>query len=423
MRSIGPRGGGSAPSGGAKPNVPVRRASNFRAALAAANAPAKTAMQAAPQRGTSFRNAMAKAQGAAATAATADAQPDEQRALGDYSAQDDGGGGGSGGGGGGGDDGTQRQQSDQDRDQDQQDEDAARQLEALRNHQSREDRDEREQEGEQEEDEQQSDDDATADDAASLDDAGVEDVNDEATVAGDGVTAQFHSHMQGGRLITVGMAPSRFGMLPVVVSGRLAGYQDGPVSFGADPAIDNAMKRSMQLAMDKHTKETMRKACEELVERSRAGDQNAFATIDMVRQNAKRGDARARVSHSFIAEYIRTHPVGGAANIAGEPNMRAAVALANGPPLTKDAIQGYLATFGYAAQPHKAKRRHKALATGISTFGNECDPMILRKLDAVERSLLELGRTVGMALRIQRARDPQSQVAPYFSGAAWELGE
>lgn len=269
------------------------------------------------------------------------------------------------------------------------------------------------------------DDDALAalndDSAADADDgSGDADINGDAGQAGG---PRFHAQIHGGRLYTLGVVPTQFGSVPMVIACSARGKPDGQVRIGADVAVDAAVERSMQAIMDKQQTETMRKACEELVERARAGDQNAFATIDMVRQNAKKADPRARISHGFIAEYIRTHPIDGATNIGSEPNMRAAVALANGPPLTKDRVQAYVSTFGHHSNGRKTKRLRGAMMHGISSFGAECDPQVLVKLDAIERNLLELGRTVGMALRIQRTRSPNAPIGPYFNGAAWELGE
>lgn len=46
-----------------------------------------------------------------------------------------------------------------------------------------------------------------------------------------------------------------------------------------------------------------------VVNRARAGDQNAMALIALIRDNAARGNARARISMNLLMHYIKTHPV------------------------------------------------------------------------------------------------------------------
>ena len=47
----------------------------------------------------------------------------------------------------------------------------------------------------------------------------------------------------------------------------------------------------------------------ELVERSRAGDQNAIGMITAIRDSATKGSLRARISVLLIEDYINDHPV------------------------------------------------------------------------------------------------------------------
>jgi hypothetical protein len=47
----------------------------------------------------------------------------------------------------------------------------------------------------------------------------------------------------------------------------------------------------------------------ELVERSRAGDQNAIGMITAIRDSAAKGSLRARISVLLVEDYINEHPV------------------------------------------------------------------------------------------------------------------
>jgi hypothetical protein len=244
-----------------------------------------------------------------------------------------------------------------------------------------------------------------------------------AEIAGDPSAPRFCSFVQDNRLCTVGLVPSAYGAIPVVSTVRMSGYPNGKAEMGADPKLDRALQATMSKLISKGEIETIRSACADLVERSREGDQNAMAMLAMIRTNAKKGDKRARVSYGLAADYIKTHPSGSAANLNGEPNMRAAVQLANGPSITKERVQDFVASFGYGHTRTKQKRHKQAMIHGIANFGAEVSPDIMAKLDRIEAGLVELGRTIGMAFAIQRVRQPSAPVSTYSEAASWELGE
>lgn len=54
---------------------------------------------------------------------------------------------------------------------------------------------------------------------------------------------------------------------------------------------------------------TLDEAAKDLVDRSRAGDQNAIAMICEIRDNAARGEKRAKATHDAIGQYIKSNPV------------------------------------------------------------------------------------------------------------------
>lgn len=141
----------------------------------------------------------------------------------------------------------------------------------------------------------------------------------------------------------------------------------------------------------------------DLVIRSRAGDQNAMAMIDMIRRNATTGIPAAKRSYAALVNFIKNNPAPGTAEevrtlqVAGEARglvgretahgsrdasvMRAAARLANGPRITT----------------------HR-----IAKFGAD--------RSATGRALIE-------AQKLQEVRRPGSLISAYNSMVGWELGE
>jgi hypothetical protein len=56
------------------------------------------------------------------------------------------------------------------------------------------------------------------------------------------------------------------------------------------------------------TTPTQEQGARELVERARAGDQNAMAILQMVGENARKGQPKARAAEGAIQRYIADHP-------------------------------------------------------------------------------------------------------------------
>jgi hypothetical protein len=249
---------------------------------------------------------------------------------------------------------------------------------------------------------------------------------------GDGFGAEdspISCYVQNGRLCCTAIQPTAWGVVPLMASVRVSGYPDGPVTLGANPSLDAAIGESTKRLMASSVKESQKLAAESLVNRARCGDQNAMAIIALVRQHAPSSE-RARTAQHFIAEYIKAHPVTDSM-MAGEeaavvtPDVsvgRAAVRLANGPALTHGRVGSMISIFG-----GRRTRKQKILKHAIARFGSERSHAdehrrIRARLDAIEQTLFDFGRALGLARAIQTVRN-DGPVKALSSSAGWELGE
>jgi hypothetical protein len=201
-----------------------------------------------------------------------------------------------------------------------------------------------------------------------------------------------------------------------------------------------------------------------LVQRARVGDQNAVAMIMMVKRSAVQGSARAKQTLRVIKEYIKSHPMPNVckvgfgctpatqniinrlhSRIGAEPHtyvsavneevpriqdaFSAAVTLANTGDLLRDRN-------GKVARTQDANPRIRGLMKKMNPqcqaaflYGMESCNKPLHKLEppsefhADAPSALHIGRSIGMARRIQAVRLPHVSIATISPMAAWELGE
>jgi hypothetical protein len=201
-----------------------------------------------------------------------------------------------------------------------------------------------------------------------------------------------------------------------------------------------------------------------LVQRARVGDQNAMAMIIMVRRSAAAGSARAKQTLRVIKEYIRNNPMPNVckvgfgctpatqaivnrmhSRIGAEPQAyvsvvsqevpriedayTAAVTLANSGDLIHDRN-------GKIARTQDANPRIRGILKKLNPqcqsafiYGMESCHKPLHKLQpsgefhADAPSALHIGRTIGIARRIQAVRLPHVSIATISPMAAWELGE
>lgn len=208
-----------------------------------------------------------------------------------------------------------------------------------------------------------------------------------------------------GSVETIGFAKTPVALIPVV--DRRRGNVDG-----ADQSL-----------MAKATREALRATAESLVRRSRQGDQNAMAIISEVRRNSLRGNKRAQLTHDLIGDYINHHPMTepegmkfGEEDRSDDIIMSACVALANGPPLTVDAIKKLSTTFGNEDDS-------RLFVYGVVNCNRSGVKRFIQRLSGWKAQVGKLGLTVGQARKIQKVRDPSQPVQDFNPTIAWELGE
>ncbi len=190
------------------------------------------------------------------------------------------------------------------------------------------------------------------------------------------------------------------------------------------------------------------KAACDLVDRARAGDQNAMAMLAQVGNNARAGQPRAKMTASMIYRYIHERPADamGADTPAGpQVTKKCLAALSDGDRLIPALIAAIRCSCGQEAAivvlangPHKLTDS-TVREWGLSCFGNDestdkffwgirlapSDPI---DLDAAvvqagaQGQAFQIGRTIGAARAIQAVRLGHP-IALLSTAAAWELGE
>jgi hypothetical protein len=212
----------------------------------------------------------------------------------------------------------------------------------------------------------------------------------------------------------------------------------------------------------------------EFVARSRAGDQNATATIRRVGEEARRGNPRARTAYAAFQAYIHSHPASdfvlgtesplvasqGGESVAvpvtaivehRDPEMRkpvlprgafdqlfnpqafvlvvlnacrfrhgldaASVVLAAGPPIKDSTVKNIAeSNFGSAES-------RRAFVNGVRFSDDNAWREMSVGLEPSLKRCLVIGQCVGRARRIQAVRMPRSRIGEYSEVAGWEFGE
>lgn len=199
--------------------------------------------------------------------------------------------------------------------------------------------------------------------------------------------------------------------------------KNGSVNFGSESnprwlqgAIVQAKHRiqaQAEGANDRHI--------EDVVQRARAGDQNAMALIAMVRANAQAGNPRAIASLRAFSDYMDKHPV--ESSMAGElSNVRskrakqaqAAVVFANGRHLDIEVLREFGSSFGEDAD---------CFFQGARDWNKDLRPDIARSADPYRLQVYEVGQVLGRARAIQQMRRPDVPISAYDPMVGWELGE
>lgn len=188
----------------------------------------------------------------------------------------------------------------------------------------------------------------------------------------------------------------------------------------------------------------------QLVERARQGDQNAIAMICSVRDNAKKGDPKARRGYQALKQYIEKHPAKNVPTFGEElahnracdvvcremvagfgedysetvkaqlPSIaamslpKAIVTCANGPTLLQDGAQNLLND----VRDSFSEQEQQAFVLGLRHG--------LSELDRIPKPLQApfiVGHVLGTARRIQAVRHPKVPLSILSSRLGHEFGE
>ncbi len=189
-----------------------------------------------------------------------------------------------------------------------------------------------------------------------------------------------------------------------------------------------------------------------LVTRSRLGDENAVAMLVMIRNSAAQGSRKAIYTLKYLKEYIKKHPVlesckiGFGCNpitqrvinaihskISGEPRAHANVMVAAIPKIESPV----LAAVPMANNGSLLGQSNPRIIAICKFFGDsEMDAFEFGKVNCFtdtahingelsegESKALHIGKTVGIAQRIQAVRNNDAPISSLSKMASWELGE
>lgn len=246
--------------------------------------------------------------------------------------------------------------------------------------------------------------------------------------AGEDEPMQVFAHVYNGEMCATGLCPTPFGIVPVQYSVIVPDdTPNGPVIAGAElpETLNETIAHTVKVLEMKAKKDELALAAESLVERTRAGDQNAMGMIAMIKQNAGNGSPRAKRSLDLIADYIRRNPVKDVSNPFGNENkpdesnvlFRACVALANGAPLSNTRIQAMASTFG-------TEDEEKLFLYAVVNYKKpDLIDGLAGKFGQWVRNVVQLGKNVGTARGIQLVRMPGTAVSAFDAKVGWELGE
>lgn len=189
-------------------------------------------------------------------------------------------------------------------------------------------------------------------------------------------------------------------------------------------------------------------AAKEVVQRARAGDQNAMAMIVAVRDSAIQGSQRAQEAQRAILDYIRANPVSVTdvfthSHVGDDAKQALAVVKRCGP------VVGLVALFVIAEDsPGAMLSGSIILANGpqltnprISSIGSAIEddnerklfyagvcfkrlpPAFAQRCVPQAQPIINAGKCVGLARSIQEVRQSQSSLSKFSPIVGWEHGE
>ena len=270
---------------------------------------------------------------------------------------------------------------------------------------------------------------------------------------------QFRAYVCDGCVGVLVLAITDQGVVPAVGYAKIEGegsFTNGPVLLNAltGPALI-AGERAHRHAVNQVEMRKIQVEARDHVERARLGDQNAIATLVEVRENAKKGDPRAKYVHAVALDYAKNKPVlesfspgaemantsaphlervlgvvgQGGERASADPlgyaiilaaclpaagvNLPTAIVLANGPPLFRSRIESVAGAFGSDDE----RQAFLSAASGRLPHRDR-----LSEFPLAIRHALGAGAVVAKARRLQALRHEPTPLGQIDRHLAAELG-
>lgn len=262
------------------------------------------------------------------------------------------------------------------------------------------------------------------------------------------MSVRASAYAKGGRLCVIGIdEDEELGPIPFAHSLEVGeSLPDGSIDLGEETHIELSARVESELS-EVIDRERQRLGAEELVERARAGDQNAMAMIEAVRENAEEhGDLKAQNALLAIKTYIDKNPpeleeeryqprkrspiIRSLRELPAHEETNYALAVTSWAPAADDP---YVAAVALSMGPTIARARVDEIAAGFeanafrfgySHFG--ADRKLDRACDGVDEErarAIRAGQIVGIARTLQGVQSGKLPISKLDPGSAWELGE
>lgn len=249
------------------------------------------------------------------------------------------------------------------------------------------------------------------------------------------IRASASAYVQQKRLCVLGIAESKWGPIPFSHA-QPCDAEDGPVDFGKEleEPLKIAMQESEQAIMNKVQRDKLQLASENLVDRARAGDQNAMGTLVMIRKNAQDGQEHAKLAMKYLLKYARNTKV--FSPFGFEPLQRTMKAFAeeiavDSPLHYSTAVLGLSTSLTIDAVgvtlsngPRLDNSRIRSLCNSFKDDERAqfMDGIVKWKVRTESPSPAHrIGKCIGLARTLQRVRLPHTPISLLSKLAGWEL--
>jgi hypothetical protein len=199
----------------------------------------------------------------------------------------------------------------------------------------------------------------------------------------------------------------------------------GSVNMGAETNpewLNKAIDKARYVIANKADQVASERHIADVVDRARAGDQNAMALISMVRSNAQKGNPRAIASERAFRNYMDKHPAESSmgSELVTPPDanrakkVQTALVFANGRHLDSEVLRRFGSSFGEEAE---------CFFQGARDWNKNLTPSVARSADPYRLQVYEIGQVLGRARAMQQMRRPEVPISSYDPQVGWELGE